>query len=180
MALGTQRSGRDDRHGPRLGDEPMSQPMRGSIVHGPGAPHALLLRGRAGSQGMMRMGQKGHTLVGNSFPLSLITRRVVIEPASVQDLQVAAADRHMRSFWGHANTLVAAETAMGIALAPQTERPVLVLDEEGHPSLAGMSFEECWVVTPIYVDTFRPKVGEEVPLARIRNWQVLRMRWENA
>jgi len=133
-----------------------------------------------GSEGMANVAPGKHVLVGNAFPLSLVTRRVVIEPASVQDLQVAATDSRLHSFWGHANTLAAAQEAMGIAFTPETERPVLVLDEEGYPSLDGMSFEECWIVTPVYVDTFRPKVGEEVPLALIRDWRVLRMRWQDA
>jgi len=71
-----------------------------------------------------------------------------------------------------------AQQAMGISFVPATERPVLVLDAAGYPLLDGISFRDCWIVTPVYADAFRPRIREEVPLEMIRDWQVLRMRWE--
>lgn len=119
-------------------------------------------------------------LVGNSFPLSLITRRVIIEPVALEEFQAAAVGADIHSFWGHANTLAAAQAAMGIAFRPKTERPVVSLDSEGYPTLDGMSFTKCWIISPEYVQDFRPRIGEEVPLANIRGWRVLLMRWEHA
>jgi len=122
----------------------------------------------------------GHILVGNTFPLALVSRRVVIEPTSVPDLQAAAVDIQVHSFWGHMSTLTAAQEAMGLSFMPAVDRPALTLDEEGYPSLDGISFGDCWVVTPNYIESFRPKIGQDVPLSLICGWRVLRLRWERA
>ncbi len=118
-------------------------------------------------------------LIGNSFPLSLIRRRVVVEPCPLADLTARLADGEaIASFWGHANTLAAAETLTGRSLKPATERPTLALSPDGLPTLQGHSFRECWILSPDYSENFRPKIGEEVPAEKIRSWQVLRMEWE--
>lgn len=118
-------------------------------------------------------------LIGNSFPLSLIRRKVMIEPARLERLREEIGDAGgVLSFWGHANTLPAAEEAVGRSLAPATERPALELSSDRYPVFQNKTFTECWILSPDYTGNFRPNIGEEVPTEKIRGWQVLRMERE--
>jgi len=116
-------------------------------------------------------------LIGNSFPLALIRRPATVTPVAVEALREAAADRPVASYWGHANTLAAAEAFSGLSLAPHTARPALGLSAEGYPELEGQQFTECWVLAPDYTPGFRPGIGEEIPPEKITGWQVLRIEW---
>lgn len=116
-------------------------------------------------------------LLGNSFPLSLIRRRVSIQPRSLADLQAALQGSTLYSFWGHGNTLAAVCRLLGRDLSPSCLRPVLTLDEESLPSLDGRSFSECWVLSPDYIEAFRPEPGQEVPEESIVAWRVLHLCW---
>ena len=118
-------------------------------------------------------------LIGNSFPLSLIRTKVVIEPCPVADLRRELECRPIHSFWGHRNTLAAANQLVGADLTPATERPALQLSEALCPMLNDISFTECWVLSPDYAPGFRPPLNEEVPPEKIMGWQVLRMRWHS-
>jgi hypothetical protein len=117
-------------------------------------------------------------LIGNAFPLSLIRRPVRIEPVSVDELRAAASNTEIVSFWGHANTLAAAEAFSGLPLFPAVERPVIQLQESGLPSMVGQTFCECWIISPDYIGDFRPAVGEEVVSEKIKGWQILKITWE--
>ena len=128
---------------------------------------------------IMLMTMKKSVLVGNAFPMSLITRRVVIEPADADMFRKEASVADIFSFWGHRNTLDAASNMLGFDLTPATDRPAVRLSENGYPVLDGCEFKECWLVTARYRPGFRPAVGEEVPSDAITGWQVLRMRWED-
>jgi hypothetical protein len=116
-------------------------------------------------------------LIGNSFPLSLIRTKVVIDPCPVDILRQELAHRPIHSFWGHRNTLTAANQLTGADLTPATERPALKLSPDFRPVLNELSFTECWVLSPDYTPGFRPPVNEEVPPEKINGWQVLRMVW---
>jgi len=119
-------------------------------------------------------------LVGNVFPLSLVRRKLVIEPVSIDIFRAALRGKTVRSFWGHASTLAAVNRFLGTDLTPATARPALVCDQAtGLPSLDGHAFSECWVISPEYEAGFRPAIGAEVPPEKILGWQVLRMRWED-
>lgn len=117
-------------------------------------------------------------LVGNSFPLSLIRRRVTIEPAPLAAFERRAEGATVYSYWGHANTLQAAREFLRIDVSPTVDRPVVSLSDEGFPSLNDTVFRECWVLSPTYKSGFRPAVGEEVDAENIITWQVLHMQWE--
>jgi hypothetical protein len=117
-------------------------------------------------------------LLGNSFPMSLVRRRVVIEPRTIGELRQVLVERGFRSFWGHENTVVCAEALLGVLVRPKQERPALVLDQERYPALEGEASTECWILSPDYCQGFRPAVGEEVRMSDIIGWQVLRMVWE--
>ncbi|NLF17969.1 MAG: hypothetical protein GX595_12075 [Lentisphaerae bacterium] len=116
-------------------------------------------------------------LLGSTFPLSLIRRRVEIEPVPLDALRAEAARRPVVSFWGHSNTLPAARAILGIDVTPGSARPALTLSVDGLPCLDGVVFDECWVLSPDYVSGYRPTLGEDVPVERITGWQVLKMRW---
>lgn len=116
-------------------------------------------------------------LIGNSFPLSLIRRAVLIRPADPMEFHVACMGRRIVSFWGHANTLAAASQYAGVELTPGSERPVIGLSAEGYPCFDGEEFRECWVLSPDYEGDFRPRAGEEVPAEKICGWQILRLIW---
>lgn len=116
-------------------------------------------------------------LIGNSFPLSLIRTKVVIEPCPVDDLRRELACRPIYSFWGHRNTLAAANQLTGADLMPATDRPALQLSAPLCPVLGGIEFDECWILSPDYVSGYRPAIGEEVEQDKIVGWQVLRLKW---
>ena len=114
-------------------------------------------------------------LLGNSFPLSLIRRSVHIEPRPLEELRQTVGERGCVSFWGHANTLPAAKTFLGFDPTPTVDRPALILNADLLPSLNGVPFDEVWVLSPDYCAGFRPKIGHDVALEQILNWQVLRL-----
>ena len=114
-------------------------------------------------------------LIGNSFPLSLIRRPVQITPSSLDDLKLELSAGDVVSFWGHRNTLAAAEKLIGYDLTPQEERPVVRLTENALPELEGTEFSECWIVSPNYSSDFRPAIGEEIPPEKIASWQCLKI-----
>ena len=113
------------------------------------------------------------TLIGNSFPLSLIRRRVVITPCGLEELQQLLAEREIVSFWGHRNTLEAVKQCLGYDLTPHVDRPALTLSAAGLPVYEGEVFGECWVLSPDYRDSFRPAIGIEVTPEQILGWQCL-------
>ena len=117
---------------------------------------------------------KRKILVGNSFPLPLIRRAAEIAP---QPAEAFPRDARIVSYWGHANTLAAANAFLGVDLTPETERPALSLSPELLPSLNGESFDECWVLSPDYAEGFRPAVGSEVSPDKIKGWTMLRIVW---
>ncbi|MBI4664155.1 MAG: hypothetical protein HY735_35615 [Verrucomicrobia bacterium] len=119
------------------------------------------------------------TLIGNSFPLSLVRRRVVITPESVEKLRTRLNAAPPASFWGHASTLPHANRLLEVDLTPRTERPALTLDAASLPELDGRSYTECWLLSPNYAAGFRPAPNAEVPPDQITGWQVLRLNWED-
>ncbi|WP_395718808.1 hypothetical protein [Prosthecobacter sp.] len=112
-------------------------------------------------------------LLGNSYPLSLVRRRVVIEPRPLEELRTEIAARGLISFWGHANTLTVARHILGYDPTPPYNRPALTLDAECLPSLSGQSFDQVWLLSPDYRAGFRPEIGKEVGSEDILGWQVL-------
>lgn len=118
-------------------------------------------------------------LIGNTFPLALVRRRVSIVPIRVEDARIIIDDSEgLASFWGHSNTAAAAEAALGVPVRPKVERPALVLDSEGLPSLNGESYSTVLVLSPDYVPGFRPAIGAEVPAESILGWQALVLQWD--
>lgn len=125
-----------------------------------------------------RMKNDSSILFGNVFPLTLIRRPVRIEPVSIQTFRNASAGKRIVSFWGHSNTLPAARIFSGVDIAPDSCRPVICLLDGGLPSLGGEPFTECWILSPDYRRSFRPKIGEEVAAEEIVAWQILKITWE--
>ena len=116
-------------------------------------------------------------LFGNTFPLSLVRREVVMRPVTLETMQVALATAEIHSFWGHPGTLEAVSRAVGRNVSPTVERPAVQLDAEGLPVLDGHVFRECWVMSPEYRAGFRPAVGAGVPADAIIGWQALLISW---
>jgi hypothetical protein len=114
-------------------------------------------------------------LIGNSFPLSLIRRKVTIAPATLN----LEGLEEIYSFWGHENTIQVASDFLGIDLTPKVKRPEIKLNPNNLPELDGVIFTECWIVSPTYKVGFRPAIGEEVEESVIKSWQVLKITWEN-
>lgn len=86
-------------------------------------------------------------LIGSTFPLSLIRRKVTIEPSGICELRRMPEDCQVFSFWGHGNMVSAASKLLGFDLTPKSQRPALVLNSEFLPELNGTTFRECWVVS---------------------------------
>ena len=117
-------------------------------------------------------------LIGNAFPMTLIRRHSIhVEEIDLEELRGLAASRGVKSFWGHENTRRAAEAELGVSLKPPVERPVITLDVDSLPALDGVSFRECYVLSPEYRQSFRPAIGAEVALADIVRWHALRLQW---
>jgi hypothetical protein len=116
-------------------------------------------------------------LVGNSFPLPLVRQAVSIRPWSVRQLRARLARHPVASYWGHANTRSAAESLLGVSLAPATDRPALALSPDRLPCLDGETFISCYVLSPDYRPGFRPAIGSEVSAEDIRSWKLLRIDW---
>ena len=118
-------------------------------------------------------------LIGNSFPVVLIRRKVTITPVPEQVVrQRLRSAGKVVSFWGHLNTLPAAEAFLGIPLTPARDRPAISLDAEKFPVLDGERFTECFVLSPDYRTGFRPAIGQEVMPDQISGWQCMRIQWE--
>lgn len=115
--------------------------------------------------------------VGNTFPASLVRRKVTITPVTIEDMISAMEDGYV-SYWGHSNTLAVASEILGYDLKPATDRPAIVLDDEGFPTLFGHYSSDIYVLSPNYVSGYRPH-GEEVGLDKIAGWQCLHVRFEN-
>lgn len=114
-----------------------------------------------------------HLLIGNSFPLSLIRRRVVIAPTTRQHLLQELASADIKSFWGHENTLYAVNRWLGVDLTPTSNRPALTLSSDNFPHLDGETFHRCFVLSPDYRPGYRPAIGAEVDAHDILGWQTL-------
>src|SRR3990172_8904031 len=117
-------------------------------------------------------------LLGSTFPLSLVRRRAVITPESVDGLRRRLAAEGCASFWGHENTRAVAAQILGADPGPPTARPALTLDAEKRPVLDGATFSEVWILSPDLVPGYRPQIGEEVAAEHIVDWQVLRIAFE--
>lgn len=118
-------------------------------------------------------------LIGNSFPLSLIRKnKVEIQEVPLINFKRCLNDAEIFSFWGHRNTLKVAEQILGVSLEPRTERPAIELNELCLPTLYGETFDECWVLSPNYIQGFRPSIGEEVKEDQISDWIVLKINWK--
>ena len=114
-------------------------------------------------------------LIGNSFPLSLIRKnKVEIQEVPLESFKQYLTNSEIFSFWGHRNTLKVAEQILGVCLEPRAERPAIELNEMCLPTLYG----ECWVLSPNYIQGFRPSIGEEVREEQISDWIVLKINWK--
>ena len=118
---------------------------------------------------------KNRILIGNSFPLSLIRRKVTIIPCTLDDFKSKAKDAEIISYWGHCNTLTAVNDVLGYDLTPLENRPVLSLSPDKRVQYKDMEFSECWILSPDYCADFRPAIGEEVPPEKIKSWQCLKI-----
>ena len=118
-----------------------------------------------------------YILIGNSFPVSLIRTKVVFEPQPLDALRAAMVGKQICSYWGHPNTLTAANRVVDADLTPATERPALQITPHGTPHLDGHVFDECWVLSPDYASHVRPQVGEELDASKISGWRVLKLTW---
>lgn len=100
-----------------------------------------------------------------------------MERVPLSALQTALIGAEVVSFWGHANTRIAAEELLGVSLLPKMERPAIKLSAEGLPMLDGEIFDTCWLFSPDYPEGFRPAIGVEVGPEQIAGWHVLKLTW---
>ena len=116
-------------------------------------------------------------LTGSTFPLTLVRRKVTITPGSLDEYLYHLRHGNWLSFWGHTNTLPAANTLTGVNLTPREARPAVTLNERYFPILYGKVFQHCWLLSPEYKPGFRPQIGQEVDTNEILGWQVLHLEW---
>ena len=118
-------------------------------------------------------------LIGNTFPLSLIRRRVVIEVTTREALLSELSGHGVKSFWGHANTLPAVNAWLGVDVTPDVARPAVSLTPELLPQLDGQVFRRCFVLSPDYRPGYRSAIGVEVGHEDVLGWQGLEMTWDD-
>jgi hypothetical protein len=123
------------------------------------------------------MQEENQTLIGSTFPLSLIRRPVVITPEPIETLKAILQQNRIASFWGHQNTVQVANQFLGVEVNPPISRPALMLTSDNFPALDGRVYNECWILSPEYRMGYRPGIGEEVSVDKISGWQVLRIKW---
>lgn len=111
-------------------------------------------------------------LLGNTFPLTLVRRAAIIRPIGMEDAKHLLEGGFV-SFWGHSNTAAVAKAQLGVDVSPDTERPALVLDEDGLPGIGGYHTDKVLVLSPTYRSGFRPAIGVEVSEADIVGWEPL-------
>lgn len=125
----------------------------------------------------MNMDETGKILLGSTFSLALIRREVCVIPSELATLRAVIRERGFVSFWGHANSIQAANELLGCDVTPTRERPAVCVSPAGYPMLDEQVFRECWILTPNYAPGFRPAIGQEIHPEHITGWHVLQMKW---
>lgn len=116
-------------------------------------------------------------LIGNGFPTNLIRQSVKITPMDICEFRKLLKISEPVSFWGHENTLQNASDFIGIDLTPVEKRPVVHLNKNDFPIYNGCEFRKCFILSADFVANFRPAIGEEVTLEKIKGWTVLKIEW---
>lgn len=112
--------------------------------------------------------------IGNTFPTSLIRRTVTIRPIDKDFFDKCIKSYALlHSYWGHANTIAAANQFLGVDVTPPSERRAIVLDAVNLPTLDGVLLDCIVVVSPTYVKGYRPAEGEVSSPDKILDWQLL-------
>ena len=121
--------------------------------------------------------KKEKILLGSSWPMTLVRRCVRIDVISIGILRqyLKEADGKFHSFWGHQNTIAAANRLLGVDVTPKTERPAVELTYEGLPTFEGEVFWRVYILNPDYRPGFRPQIGQEVGEEDITGWTCLRV-----
>lgn len=115
-------------------------------------------------------------LLGNTYPPALVRRQVLVTPISIEEARALVYGEFFQqfiSYWGHANTIVAANALLGVDVTPETDRPAITLNEEGFPTLNGKVADKVVVLSPNYAPGYRPQEGEITPPEKIIGWQAL-------
>ena len=144
-------------------------PRSGFCLRDPIRPYRLRL--------MSDRPQPRPILLGNTFPLGLVRRPVLIQPSTLSDLRQTVQEHGFVSFWGHNNTAQIASELVGFNVRSHLDRPALTLNHDRHPVLEHHTFTECWVISPDYKSGWRPSPGAEIPPEQIVGWQILRLTW---
>lgn len=117
-------------------------------------------------------------LIGNTFPIAMIRRKVSIYPISIEGLRgIVLNTGKICSYWGHVNTIQAAQEILGIKFPTEDFRKPLKLSSEGYPMWGDEEFKKCYALSPNYRNGFRPSINMEVSLAEIVSWNALVLEW---
>lgn len=111
--------------------------------------------------------------IGNTFPTSLIRRTVTIRPLDKDFFDEFVKKHTLHSYWGHANTIAAANDFLGVDVTPPSARRAIVLTSDNLPTLDGVLLDGIIVVSPTYVAGYRPAEGEVSSPDKIMCWQLL-------
>lgn len=114
-------------------------------------------------------------LITNSFPFSLVRRRVDIELVDMADMIELCHNSRIVSAWGHKNTLNAVSKILQVDVTPPTERPVIILDKDNLPVLENIVFDCVYIISPDYKPGFRLEAGGQLNEEEISGWIVLKM-----
>ena len=110
-------------------------------------------------------------LVGNTFPMHLIRKRVTITPIPEWHGASMLSRHQIFSFWGHRNSLAAVNEFTGKDLTPVIERPAVLLSERNYPYFEGVEFKRVLVISPIL--KLGVRLDHELELDEIDGWTFL-------
>lgn len=117
-------------------------------------------------------------LITNSYPFSLVRREVHVRPVDMEWVKGKLNNSYFGSAWGHANTINTINQMLGVDVTPTEERPAIVLSEEGFPMLNGETFHSVIVISPDFVEGYRPDLREEITEDVIIGWHALLLEFD--
>ena len=119
-------------------------------------------------------------LIANTFPLSLVRRKAVIEPVSIDFVKTELLLSGFVSVWGHENTLPHVNALLGVDLTPSVPHPAAKLNGEKYPVFQGEVCQKVLIISPDLPVGFRPALGQEIGAEMILGWQALLLDFSSA
>lgn len=113
-----------------------------------------------------------YKLVGNTYPSSLVERKVICCPISIQSALYILSDE-FESYWGHDNTIPYVKNYIGIDVTPKIKRNSIRLNADGYPLFNNELYKIVIVISPRYQSGYRPNENEAASIDKITEWNCI-------